>query len=191
MNNTIVLASASPRRKKILATLGLKFRVIPAKIREVLGQRFSVKALKELAVRKALKIKKSKDCLVIGADTVVVVKGKIFGKPRDIRSAKKMLAEISGKDQEVWTALAIFETTSGKVITGTSKSIIRMKGLSPGDISYLANKNLDKAGGYGIQEDDQYLKMVSGSYTNVVGFPVELRFGNLQLGNLKKLKSVV
>jgi len=194
MNRAIILASASPRRKKILASLGLSFYVIPARIREVLGTSFSVKALKELAAEKAkraVKTKNSKNFLIIGADTVVVVKGRIYGKPKNVKSAKKMLAEISGKNQEVWTALAIFETASGKIITGTSKSIIKMKKLSPGDISYLASKNLDKAGGYGIQEDDQYLKMVSGSYTNVVGFPVELLVKMLLKFGVKISKSNV
>ena len=172
---TIILASQSPRRRQLLRTLKIKFRVIPANIREDLGVKFSVKKLKKVALDKAEYVaKRFKNGIVISADTVVVVKGKIYGKPKTLSNAKKMLKELSGTVQDVWTAVAMKNIEKNKVILGTCKSKIKMRILNDDEISYLANKNLDKAGGYGIQEDDKYLKVLGGSYTNIVGFPMEL-----------------
>jgi septum formation protein len=171
----LILASRSPRRKQLLKEAALKFKVKPARVSEEMGRRFSVARLKAVALRKAkAAAKRLKKGVVIGADTIVVVKGKIYGKPGSIRKARKMLAELSGTVQNVWSAVALVDTENGKSSVKTCRSRIKMKKLSPEDIEYLANKNLDKAGGYGIQEDDEYLTVLGGSLTNIVGFPMGL-----------------
>jgi len=176
MKKNIVLASASPRRKELLKRMGLKnFRVIPPEIDENPGKRFLVKALKRVALEKALAVsKRENNCLIIAADTVVVVKGLIYGKPVVLKKARSMLRSLSGTTQAVWTAVAVVENPSGRSLIRACISKIRMKILSSAEIEYLAAKNLDKAGGYGIQEDDKYLTVLKGSRTNIVGLPTEL-----------------
>ncbi|OGF45564.1 MAG: septum formation protein Maf [Candidatus Firestonebacteria bacterium RIFOXYC2_FULL_39_67] len=176
----IVLASESPRRKELLKRMGLKFKVVPAKIKENLGRRFQAKALKKIAFQKAAVVSgKIEKGLIIAADTIVVVKGVIYGKPETIKKARVMLKTLSGTTQNVWTAVAIIDKYSGKKEIKTCVSRIRMKNLAKNEIEYLAAKNLDKAGGYGIQEDDKYLKVLKGSRTNIVGLPTELLSGML------------
>ncbi|MEI6845952.1 MAG: Maf family protein, partial [Candidatus Firestonebacteria bacterium] len=175
MKKEIILASESPRRKELLKRMGVKFRVRPANIDEKLGKRFFVKKLKNVALRKAAAVaKKMKKGLFIGADTVVVVKGIIYGKPGTLKKSRKMLSTLSGTTQSVWTAVALLEKETGRIEVKACVSKIRMKKLTAKDVEYLAAKNLDKAGGYGIQEDDAYLTVLKGSGTNIVGLPTEL-----------------
>jgi len=170
----IILASASPRRKQILRKLGLKFRVMPSRIKENIGHRFSLIKLKRLALEKALSAaKKFKSGIVIGADTVVVLKGKVYGKPKDLNGAKKMLGILSGTAQYVWTAVSVVDAATKKTAITTVRSKVVMKKLKPKEIDMLAAKNLDKAGAYAAQDDDRYIERIEGSFTNVVGFPVE------------------
>ncbi len=156
--------------------MGLKnFTVIPPEIDESMGKKFLVKVLKRVALQKALAVSKQLgSAIIVSADTVVVVKGVIYGKPVSITRAKKMLRTLSGTNQSVWTAVAVLELPSGRALVRACVSKIRMKKLSAGEIEYLAKKNLDKAGGYGIQEDDKYLTVLNGSRTNIVGLPTEL-----------------
>lgn len=171
----VILASGSKRRKQLLNLLGLKFKVVPPDIKENLGKNFSVRKLKKIAVKKVNSVaKRFKEGLIIGADTIVVVNKKIYGKPKNLKDAKKMLRELSGKKQQIWSAVAVKDIRRNKLMVKTARSKIQMKKLSEEDINFLADKNLDKAGAYGIQEDDKYLKVLSGSYTNIVGFPMEI-----------------
>lgn len=187
MENTVILASASPRRKELLKRMGLKnFKVIPPEIKEKLGRRFKVKALKRVALQKALAVsRRVKSRLIIAADTVVVVKGIIYGKPEEIGKARKMLQTLSGTTQSVWTAVVVLDPGTGERLIRACLSKIKMKKLSPAEIEHLAAKNLDKAGGYGIQEDDKYLTVLSGSKTNIVGLPTELLSGMLSKFEIK------
>lgn len=170
----LVLASRSPRRRQILKTLGLKFKVVPGNIEERIGIKFSKKRLKQIALAKAKSVaKKFKKGIVIGADTVVVLKNKVYGKPKDIKDAKRILRELSGTTQYVWTAIAILDIETAKTVVRIVKSKVVMKKLTPAQTDFLANKNLDKAGAYAVQEDDRFIESVEGSFTNVVGFPVE------------------
>ena len=176
MKNTIVLASESPRRKELLKRMGIPvFKVFPPRIKENLGKDFSISALKKVALKKALAVsKKVRRGLIIAADTVVVVKGLIYGKPVNIKKARTMLKTLSGTTQAVWTAVAVIDKPSGKCLVRTCVSKIKMKKLFSCELEYLAAKNLDKAGGYGIQEDDRYLTVLKGSRTNIVGLPTEM-----------------
>ena len=170
----LILASASPRRRQILKKMGLRIRVAPVRIREDTGRRFSRERLKRLALKKALTAAaKLKSGIVIGADTVVVLKGRIYGKPKDLGGAKKMLGALSGTRQEVWTAVAVVDAQSKIAAVRAVRSAVEMKRLKPCEIERLAAKNLDKAGAYAVQEDDRHIKSVKGSFTNVVGLPAE------------------
>jgi septum formation protein len=182
----IILASQSPRRKQILKQLGLKFKIIPSNVKEKFGRFFSRARLKNIALSKAEFVAgRLKSGLVIGADTVVVLNRKIYGKPRDIRDAKKILSELSGTTQCVWTAIAVLDAHSGRNIVKAVSSTVKMKKLTPIQINMLARKNLDKAGAYAVQEDDRFIESVEGSFTNVVGFPVELFKEMLKHFNIK------
>lgn len=183
--NIIILASKSPRRKELLESLGLRIKVVHPNIKEDLGKYFSEEKLKKVALDKVNEVaKRFKKGIIIGADTVVVVKNKVYGKPTNIKHAKRMLKSLSGKTQYVWTAVAIKDIKKNKILVKTARSSIRMKKINKDEINYLASKNLDKAGGYGIQEDDKFLKVLSGSYTNIVGFPMELVQEMLRLFNV-------
>ena len=176
MKQVIVLASKSPRRKELLGSLGLKFKVIPADIKENLGRVFLVEKLRKVALDKVEKVaKRFKEGIVIGADTIVVVNKKIYGKPKNFNSAKEMLKELSGKAQDVWTAVAIKDIKEIKILVKTARSKIKMKKLNDSEIEHLANKNLDKAGAYGIQEWIGFVAVskIEGSYANVIGLPVD------------------
>ncbi|MCX5777101.1 MAG: Maf family protein [Candidatus Firestonebacteria bacterium] len=175
MEKTIVLASTSPRRKELLKRMGLRFKVRPANIEENPGRTFLRKALMRVALEKAAAVaKQQKKGLIISADTVVVFKGIVYGKPGTVKKAVKMLSTLSGVTQSVWTAVAIIDKYSEKTMIRTAVSKIKMKHLSETEIQYLSRKNLDKAGGYGIQEDDKFLTVLNGSRTNIVGLPTEL-----------------
>lgn len=174
MEREIILASQSPRRRRIMEELGLKFRVVPSNIKEDVGEHFSREILRQVALAKVESAEKQfKTGIIIGADTVVVLNGRVYGKPRDTEDAKKMLAELSGTIQDVWTAVVIKDIGSGRILSREVKSEVRMKKLSPEDIEVLAGKNLDKAGAYAVQEDDRFIENIEGSFTNVVGFPIE------------------
>ena len=171
----IILASASPRRRELLKELGVKFIVKPADIDEDLGKRFSLSALKKLALDKALASAEGvKEGVVIGADTLVIMKGKIFGKPGTETAARKMLRELSGTVQSVWTSVAVFDAETGKYSVKARVSRVRMAKLDAAAVVKMAKKNADKSGAYAIQEDDPHVKRLSGSETNIVGFPLEL-----------------
>lgn len=153
----------------------MKFRVVPSNIREKLGNRFSKKCLEQIALSKAESVaRRFKKGIVIGADTIVVLRGKVYGKPKNITDAKRILRDLSGTTQYVWTAVAVLDIQSGKAMVRVVKSRVRMKKLTPAQIEMLARKNLDKAGAYAVQEDDQFIESIEGSFTNVVGFPIEI-----------------
>jgi len=175
MQKQIILASGSPRRCRILKEMGLNFRIVPSRVKEEPGSRFSLTRLKALALEKAKKVaKRFRNSIVIGADTVVVVRGKVYGKPKDVQDAKRILEELSGRTQYVWTAVAIVDIKNRKSIVRAARSKVVMKRLSSEEIEMLASKNLDKAGAYAVQEDDRFIESIEGSFTNVVGFPVEV-----------------
>jgi len=170
----IILASASPRRRELLKELGVKFIVKPADIDEDLGKRFSLSALKKLALDKALASAEGvKEGVVIGADTIVIMKKKIFGKPGSEAAARRMLRELSGTIQSVWTSVAVVDAETGRKVVKACVSRVKMAKLDEAVIGKMAKKNADKSGAYAIQEDDPYVKRLSGSETNIVGFPLE------------------
>jgi septum formation protein len=173
-----ILASASPRRLELLRSLGVEFEVIPSKAEELHDELADARKLCELnAERKALEVaERFPDAVVFGADTLVTLDAKLYGKPADLLGAKTMLRELSGRTHEVITGLCLMHRASGKSSIFHDATRVTFKELTESVIEYyVANVQvLDKAGAYGIQERGEMLvEKIEGSYSNVVGLPVE------------------
>ena len=175
----IILASNSPRRKKILTDLGLEFEVMPSNYEEKLEtDLFSYDLIEDLATQKACNVvnRIGNDKIVLGADTVVVLHNKILGKPKDKTDAFRMLRELSGQTHMVVTALCGINTKTNRAALLSTTSYVRFKELSDELITYYIDtfKPLDKAGSYGIQElPDGILDKYEGSFDNIVGLAPE------------------
>ncbi len=117
-----------------------------------------------------------KSGLVLGADTIVWRAGKIYSKPKNMRAAEKMLGELSGRTHTVLTGLALRDLATGREIAACGRTRVRMKKLTPAQIRafFKAVNPLDKAGAYAIQEGPKIVASIQGSFSNVVGLPVEL-----------------
>ena len=189
----IILASNSPRRKKILTDLGLEFEVIPSNYEEKLETDvFSYDLIEDLATQKACDVVRrvGHDEIVLGADTVVVLHNKILGKPKDKDDAYRMLRELSGKTHMVVTSLCGINTKTNRAALLSTTSYVRFKELSNELIKFYVDKfnPLDKAGSYGIQElPDGILDKYEGSFENIVGLAPEAVTAVLeQLGYINK-----
>ena len=175
-----ILASASPRRKELLAEVVPTFEIIPSMADENVRKRFPSMLVLTLAERKANEVAmrpESEGKIVIGSDTVVSFRGKVLGKPKDEADAFRMLKMLSGKKHAVYTGVCFAYQKEGKYhyICQTEKTLVYFNKLSNEWIKeYIAGGSpMDKAGAYGIQ-DGGLVKKIKGSYTNVVGFPLEL-----------------
>lgn len=172
----IILASASPRRVELLRSLGVDFDVIPSAAEELHDESLNPAVLCELnAERKAADVAKNHtDRVVLGADTLVTLDGKLFGKPRSLEEARTMLSSLSGRTHQVITGVCLYGGSRKSLFSEITE--VRFKLLTPQVIdSYLSTVSvLDKAGAYGIQErGDLLVDNISGSYSNIVGLPVE------------------
>ena len=182
----LILASASPRRAELLRQLKLEFKVIPSDATEIFDEQLSPRELCQLnAHRKARAIaKKNPDSLVLGADTLVFFWREIFGKPRDLDEAKQMLAKLQGRTHQVVTGVCLMQLRTHRERIFAVSTDVTFRPLTDGQISgYLSKMNpLDKAGAYAIQEHgDKIVAEISGSYSNVVGLPVEKLKEELQI----------
>ena len=189
MNNigyNIILASNSPRRKELLAGLGVKFDVrLIADIDETYPDNIKSHDVAEyIAKKKADAYKQSiaSNELIITADTVVILDGEIFGKPSNADDAYNMLQKLSGRTHQVITGVCLLTKTEQRVFKVTTD--VTFKELESEEIKYYIDnyKPFDKAGAYGIQEWIGYIGVtsLSGSYFNVVGFPVQRIYTELQ-----------
>ena len=176
-----ILASASPRRKELLAELIDNFEIIPSLAEENMEGDFTpealVKGLAELKAKEVALRPENAGKMVIGSDTVVAFDGKVLGKPKDEADAFRMLKMLSGKSHAVYTGVC-FACKQGEDFhseTQAEKTDVYFEELSDEWIhAYIAGGSpMDKAGAYGIQ-DGGLVKRIEGSYTNVVGFPLEL-----------------
>ncbi|MFA7000973.1 MAG: Maf family protein, partial [Candidatus Omnitrophota bacterium] len=113
---------------------------------------------------------------ILGADTVVVYRGRVLGKPRSRGDAFRMLSALAGKEHRVYTGVALWDRKTGRWRTGVSETRVRIRAMAASAIrDYFSRVDpMDKAGAYGIQEGPRIVEQVDGSYTNVVGLPVEL-----------------
>ena len=171
----LVLASASPRRLDLLRLAGLDPVVMPADVDETPAEGEDPVALVvRLARDKACAIRPPAGAWVLGADTTVIVDGKVLGKPADAREAVEMLAQLSGRAHRVSTAVAVRAPDGGLVET-VATTEITMAPLSDAAIAAYVETGepLDKAGAYGIQgRAAAFVSRVNGSWTNVVGLPL-------------------
>jgi septum formation protein len=173
----LTLASASPRRKQLLKEYKIPFRVMPSRIHEPPPGKLSPAAYtKKLALAKAIAVaKKVKTGWVLGADTIVVHEGDILGKPANLAGGRAMLGRLQGTTHRVVTGVALVNAKTGKKKIAHRISRVTMRKLTPAEIARYAKKNLDKSGCYAAQQKkDPVIKKVNGSYSNVVGLPMEL-----------------
>lgn len=174
----LILASASPRRAELLRELGVKFQVLPGHAQEEVGDVLSPHELCQLnACRKARVVaKKFPDNLVLGADTEVCLGAEVFGKPSDLTDAARMLDRLQGRTHEVVTGVCLVHLRRHRQKVFAVSTSVRFRPLGAAQIrDYLAKINpLDKAGAYAIQQHgDEIVEKISGSWTNVVGLPLE------------------
>jgi septum formation protein len=170
-----VLASGSPRRRELLAGLGLTFTVRAADVDETpIPGEAPAACVRRLALAKAA-ARIDKGELVLAADTIVVLDGRLLGKPRDAADARRMLASIAGREHTVLTGMTLHDEPSGRQEAVVEASRVRMARMSPHEIEwYVATgEPLDKAGSYAVQGMGAlFVEAVYGSYTNVVGLPL-------------------
>ena len=175
---SVILASSSPRRAELLRQLALEFKVVPSTATEIHHEQLTAREIAQVnAYRKARPVaKKYPDSLVLGADTLVHTESVMFGKPRSLEEAYEMLETLQGRTHEVVTAVCLLNLRNHRQQTFTESTYVTFRKLDAVEIRrYLAKVNpLDKAGGYAIQEQgDLLVDRIAGSYTNVVGLPLE------------------
>ena len=174
----LVLASNSPRRKMLLSQMGKDFVVVAPTFEEKLeSDEFEFKKIEALALNKALSVFENgyTNCVVVGADTVVVCNGRILGKPKDRKEANEMLKNLRGKTHFVVTSVAVVAPEFCKVASDTTE--VTFKKLSDDEIDFYVEKfkPFDKAGSYGIQElPEGYVTGIVGNFDNVIGLPCGL-----------------
>ena len=182
----LILASASPRRKELLAKTGLSFDIIPAKGEETITKIIPAEVVMELSLQTAKEIAdlQTEDCIVIGADTIVAKGDTIMGKPKDEADAFRMLDMISDDCHQVYTGVTIIRTGErAEIITFAEKTDVYLYPISEKDIrAYIESGDpMDKAGAYGIQGDFAvHVKGIQGDYYNVVGLPIGRVYQELQ-----------
>jgi septum formation protein len=173
----LILASASPRRRELLAQLAVPFAVLPADVDEQpLAGEAPTAYVRRLAQTKAQHLaQRFPEALVLGADTVVVLDGQILGKPGNVEAARQMLTRLSGRQHTVITGLALLQQGRQFVRLDTVSTLVRFRSLSQAEIErYIATgEPFDKAGAYAIQgEAAAFVESLEGCYTNVVGLPL-------------------
>ncbi|HOI30292.1 MAG TPA: Maf family protein [Melioribacteraceae bacterium] len=184
-DSTIYLASKSPRRRKLLKQLGIKFKSFTVDLNEeILDGEHPVQTVKRLALHKSeLALNNVRSGIVITADTIVVLNKKIIGKPVDRTDAFRILSNLSGRTHTVYTGFVIADKITGKRIIGYEKTSVTFKKLSSKEIrDYIKTGSpMDKAGAYGIQDDfgAVFVKRIDGCYYNVVGLPLAKLYKSL------------
>jgi septum formation protein len=172
----VILASQSPRRIELLKTIIKNFRVIPSKTDELCDINLSPEENAILLGRnKATCVAKyHPHNLVIGADTLVALENRIIGKPSDINNARQILMQLSGKEHKVITGITVIHS---QIYSAASISNVRIKELTPNEINFYVESGepMDKAGAYAIQgEGSIFVESYTGSYSNIVGLPMDL-----------------
>lgn len=186
--NRLILASKSPRRKKLLELFGIPFDVIPSGANESISEPYHAPDLvRELSTRKARSVANRESGFIIGADTIVVKNGTVLGQPNDPDEAREMLGLLSGTTHDVHTGVTLIDNRNGsnlREISFQEKTKVWFARLLDAEIeNYILGSNpFDKAGGYGIQDDlgALFVSRIEGDYYNVVGFPLHLFYQNMK-----------
>ncbi|MBI3850943.1 MAG: septum formation protein Maf [Verrucomicrobia bacterium] len=174
----LILASASPRRAELLRQLPWEFSIVPSDAPELQHEHLTATEISQVnAYRKARAVaKKFPDALILGADTVVYLGTQLFGKPADLAEAQRMLAQLQGRTHQVITGVCLLHLRSHRQKVFAESTDVTFHPLSDEQVrDYLSRISpLDKAGAYAIQENgDLLVEKISGSFSNVVGLPVE------------------
>lgn len=179
MEDQLILASASPRRRELLQQIGLKFQVIPSRVEEhVLDGETPEEHVVRLSLDKATEVANRKNIAgrwFIGSDTIVLCDGQILGKPEDEDEAAMMLKKLSGREHRVLSGYAVIDRLTGEQRTEAVSTKVWFRQLTEAEITgYIATgEPADKAGAYAIQGlGICFVARIEGSYTNVVGLPL-------------------
>lgn len=179
----VILASTSPRRRELVASLQIPFDVVPSHADESTPDTWSPEQIvMELAARKANAVyntltETSKDGVIVGSDTIVVRDGDVLGKPRDEQEAAAMLSSLQGRSHTVYTGVACQDGLTGNMKVDYRSTVVTMKALTEDEVWAYARsgEGLDKAGAYAIQGLGATLVTgIEGCYFNVVGLPLSL-----------------
>ena len=179
MEDQLVLASASPRRRELLQQIGLKFQVIPSRAKEhIIAGETPEEHVIRLSLDKATEVANRDNVSgrwFIGSDTIVLCNNQILGKPQDEHHAGAMLGQLSGREHRVLSGYAVLDRRSGAQRVEAVSTKVRFRQLTEAEITnYIATgEPADKAGAYAIQGlGICFVARIEGSYTNVVGLPL-------------------
>ena len=186
----IILASASPRRRELLSQLGIAFEVIVPSVDEThLQDEHPPEFYARLSREKALSIAQDHpDCLVIAADTVVVIEEKILGKPQDEDQARAYLRMLRSRVHEVYTGYCLAYVSQDRITTKVVRTTVHFRDMSEEEILwYVATgEPMDKAGAYALQgHGAAFVDRIDGSHTNVIGLPLSDLFSDLKTFDIK------
>jgi septum formation protein len=174
----LILASGSPRRADLLSSAGYRFSVVQTHTAELMADFLSPRELTLFnARRKAFAVaQRHPESVVLAADTIVALDAKILGKPKDLAEARSFLERLSGRSHVVVSGIAIVLQAESRAVYEVAHSEVKFRKLTPADIDhYLARTDpLDKAGAYAAQADSSIIESIAGSFTNVVGLPMEV-----------------
>lgn len=175
----LILASNSPRRIVLLKSLGYHFDIVPHDIEEcILGDVLPMELVQNLAFLKATDVaRRVSNAIIISADTVIVHKKSILGKPKDVSDARRILSMLSDSEHDVISGVCVMEMPSRKKMLRIERTHIKMKNIKDEEIDryILTGEPMDKAGAYAIQgEGGKFIEKIDGSYSNAVGLPLEL-----------------
>lgn len=180
--NKIILASGSPRRRELLEQAGIPFEVIVSDAEEIITRSEPGEIVKELSFCKANVVaKRYPGRLVLGADTIVVQDGRVLGKPKDEKDAKRMLMGLQGRVHEVYTGVTLIKGTRSDSFYEAAQ--VKVYPMSEEEIeNYIRTKEpMDKAGAYGIQgKFAVYIERISGEYNTIVGLPIARLYQELK-----------
>ncbi len=182
----MILASASPRRKELLALMGLSFQVVPSREKEVPEGDTPAEIVENLSRQKAEAVAAGyQDGMILGADTIVVCDGEIMGKPRTKEDAFHMLHSLQGRTHEVYTDVTLIDVEHGERTydTFSRKALVTVHVMEDWEIwAYIEKgESMDKAGAYGIQGSfAMYVDGIQGEYHTVLGLPVAALYQELK-----------
>jgi septum formation protein len=171
----LILASGSPQRRALLKRLRRPFKILPSNVSERSAEKSPRRLVVLLAKRKALAVaKRNPRDVVLGADTLVVCRGKIIGKPRDAADSRRILRLLNGRWQRVYTGVCVASDGGKRALATAVVSRVKARRLDDRTLLKLAGKHMDKAGAYAVQDKaDPFIEKIEGPLDNVIGLPVD------------------